>query len=91
MVAGQHVGSSSNGLKESVAAVSSDIQQVFSYDFLPQLRPSTSSSGSGGGGGNAVHYLRKDLVCATDSLTNAVSSLVRELNSGESALQLLAR
>lgn len=78
----------SNSLNNSLAAVSSDVRHAFSYQQHQQQQQQQhqhlSTSSGGGGGFNVQSYLRKDLFSATDSVTDAVSSLVKELNSEDS-------
>lgn len=40
-----------------------------------------SVGGGSGGGGSSLRLLRNDLLIAADSVTNAMQSLVNELNS----------
>jgi len=61
----------------SFAGAGNDNNQCFVYQSSrPQAPPACVSSAS-------VRCLRKDLLAATDSVTNAMTSLVQELNSGK--------
>lgn len=46
------------------------------------MSKSGGSNGNGTPGGPVGRSLRNDLLVAADSVTNAMSTLVRELNSG---------
>lgn len=79
-VVGQHASSCFHVPNDSMVTAGGDSQTAIGQD-RPQVQyPSTSSTT--GSAGLVVNYLRKDLVSATDSVTDAVSSLVKELNSG---------
>ena len=58
---------------DSLSSVGGDVRQAFG-----QHPPSSASS---------VRSLRQDLLVAADSVTNAMSSLVKELNSGDLYIQ----
>ena len=56
---------------DSLAGVGGDVREAFTQQ-------------SSGSGISSVRNLRNDLLVAADSVTNAMSSLVKELNSGTS-------
>jgi hypothetical protein len=59
---------------DALSVVSGDVRQAF-------IQPPSAGSGGGQWGGG-VRALRGDLLTAADSVTSAMSFLVRELNSG---------
>ncbi|ESP05209.1 hypothetical protein LOTGIDRAFT_103177, partial [Lottia gigantea] len=65
------VNSPSTPMESSLTGLGGDVRQAFSQ------RPSASINNVGGMGN-----FRQDLLVAADSVTNAMSSLVKELNSG---------
>lgn len=60
---------------DALSVVSGDVRQAF-------IQPPLAGSGGGQWGGG-VRALRGDLLTAADSVTSAMSFLVRELNSGK--------
>ena len=61
---------------DSLTSLSGDVTQAFG-----QSSNSSMSIGASGAA-SSVRSLRHDLLVAADSVTNAMSSLVKELNSG---------
>lgn len=58
-----------------------DVRSAFRTNSLP-------GSGSSSGNNSLGRSLRNDLLVAADSVTNAMSTLVRELNSGTSSVRI---
>ena len=56
----------------SLSGLGGDVQQAFAQNVAIGNNASTGN----------MHSLRNDLLVAADSVTNAMSSLVKELNSG---------
>lgn len=63
---------------DSLAGVGGDVRQAFTQQQQQQPQQGTSTTSS-------VRSLRNDLLVAADSVTNAMSSLVKELNSEASS------
>ena len=61
---------------ESLSSLSGDVTQAFGHTSSSMIMGAPSAASS-------VRSLRQDLLVAADSVTNAMSSLVKELNSGE--------
>ncbi|XP_046417991.1 dystrobrevin beta isoform X1 [Neodiprion virginianus] len=68
------LGSMQNPIPDSLSCVGGDVRSAFGTNSLP-------GSGSSSANNSLGRSLRNDLLVAADSVTNAMSTLVRELNS----------
>ncbi|XP_043277348.1 dystrobrevin beta isoform X3 [Venturia canescens] len=68
------LGSLQNPIPDSLSCVGGDVRSAFRTNSLP-------GSGSSSANNSLGRSLRNDLLVAADSVTNAMSTLVRELNS----------
>ncbi|XP_051168351.1 dystrobrevin beta-like isoform X1 [Leptopilina boulardi] len=68
------LGTVQNPIPDSLSCVGGDVRSAFRTNSLP-------GSGSSSGNNSLGRSLRNDLLVAADSVTNAMSTLVRELNS----------
>ncbi|XP_057341182.1 dystrobrevin alpha isoform X5 [Microplitis mediator] len=67
-----------NGTPDNLTCVGGDVRSAFRTNSLP-------NSGSSSANNTLGRSLRNDLLVAADSVTNAMSTLVRELNSDSSS------
>ncbi|XP_053598573.1 dystrobrevin beta isoform X2 [Microplitis demolitor] len=67
-----------NGAPDNLSCVGGDVRSAFRTNSLP-------NSGSSSANNTLGRSLRNDLLVAADSVTNAMSTLVRELNSDSSS------